>query len=456
MASSRTVSERLAAWVAALDYGALPADVTAMARRLVLDQLGLQLRGAALPNVQPVRAVAAALGGPAEATAAGSASRLSAPQAAWVNGTLGHSAEYDDAHMSAWHTSSAVVPAALAIAEREGRSGTDLITAVVAGVQVMGVLGSVAGSGMLARGWHGSKVLGSFGAAAAAGRLLGLDAAQLANAFGIAASDAGGTMEYDRSGGEVKRVHAGSASRTGVEAALLAQHGLTGPATIFEGPRGIFAMFGGVGEGTAPAQDQWDQWQILATMFRFYPAVAATHPPLDALRRMREEQPIDPADVAAITVGLPAWAVGHGAAIVRPTDAISAQFSLAFGLGLQLVTGENRPQDYFDPARWSDPAITRIAEAVFPVAMEIPEGDPDLSASLDIELSDGRHRTAYQAGFHGHPIWPATDHDIQDKFRANLDGIATEETAQAIIDIVSALDRAPSVRDLTRLLQQVA
>src|SRR6201999_687168 len=159
--------------------------------------------------------------------------------------------------------------------------------------------------------------------------------------------------------------------------------------------------------------DQWDQWQILATMFRFYPAVAATHPPLDALRRMREEQPIDPADVAAITVGLPTWAVGHGAAIVRPTDAISAQFSLAFGLGLQLVTGENRPQDYFDPGRWSDPAITRIAEAVFPVAMEIPEGDPDLSASLDIELSDGRHRTAYQAGFHGHPIWPATDHDIQ-------------------------------------------
>jgi hypothetical protein len=77
-----------------------------------------------------------------------------------------------------------------------------------------------------------------------------------------------------------------------------------------------------------------------------------------------------------------------------------------------------QPQDYFDPARWSDPAITRIAEAVFPVAMEIPEGDPNLSASLD--------------------------------------GIATQETAQAIIDIVSALDRAPSVRDLTRLLEQVA
>jgi 2-methylcitrate dehydratase PrpD len=456
MATSYTVSERLASWVVGLDYGDLPADVIAMAKRLVLDQLGLQLRGSTLTNVEPVRAVATALGGRGEATATGSGTRVSAPQAAWVNGTLGHSAEYDDAHMSAWHTSSAVVPAALAAAEREGRSGTELITAIVAGVQAMGVPGSVAGNGMLTRGWHGSKVLGVFGAAAAAGRILGLDAAQLANAFGIAASDAGGTMEYDRSGGEVKRLHAGSASRTGVEAALLAQRGLTGPATIFEGHRGIFAMFGGAEDGTVPADEEWDRWQILATMFRFYPAVAATHPPLDALRRLREQEPIDPADVVAITVGLPAWAVGHGAAIVRPTDAISAQFSLAFGLGLQLVTGENRPQDYFDPRWWSDPEILRIADAVVPVAMEIPGGDPNLSARVEIELRDGRRLDAYQAGFHGHPVWPATDKDIEDKFRANLDGVTSKETAQAIIDIVTSLEHTASVRAVTVLLRLTA
>jgi 2-methylcitrate dehydratase PrpD len=448
------VSERLASRVAGLGYGDLPPGVVGMAKRLVLDQLGLQLRGSTLPNVQPVRAVAAALGGRGEATATGSSTRVSVSQAAWVNGTLGHSAEYDDAHMSAWHTSSAVVPAALAVAEREGRPGTELITAIVAGVQAMGVLGSVCGNGMLTRGWHGSKVLGVFGAAAAAGRVLGLDAAQLANAFGIAASDAGGTMEYDRSGGEVKRLHAGSASRAGVEAALLAQQGLTGPATIFEGHRGVFTMFGSAEEGTVPAAGEWDRWQILATMFRFYPAVAATHPPLDALRRLREQEPIDPADVVAVTVGLPAWAVGHGAAIVRPADAISAQFSLAFGIGLQLVTGGNRPQDYFDPQWWSDPAILRIADAVVPVAMEIPDGDPGLSARVEIELRDGRRLDAYQAGFHGHPLWPATDRDIEDKFRANLEGVTSKETAQAIIDIVTTLEHTASVRALTALLRQ--
>ena len=448
-----TVSERLATWVVGLDYDDLPAEVIEMAKRLVVDQLGVQLGGSVLPNVQPVRQLAAVSGGRAEATLVGGSELVSVPQAAWVNGTLGHSAEYDDAHMAAWHTASAVVPAAIASAERDDRSGADLLTAVVAGVQAMGVLGSVAGNGMLSRGWHGSKVLGVFGACAAAGRLLGLDAPALANAFGIAASDAGGTMEYDRSGGEVKRLHAGSASRTGVEAALLAQLGLTGPSTIFEGHRGILPMFGGADEGAVPAEEEWARWQILGTIFRFYPAIAATHPPLDALRRLRAEHAIDPDDVAAIRVGLPAWAVGHGAAIVRPTDAITAQFSLAFGIGLQLVTGANRPQDYFDPARWDDPAILAVADLVAPVAMEIPERDPNLSARVEVELRDGRHLETYQAGFHGHPVWPATDEDIAAKFRANLDGVTSAKAAESILALVGDLENAPGIRELTALLR---
>ena len=189
IAAQSTVSQRLAEWVVGLRFEELPREVVDRATWLILDNLGVQLLGAGLPNVQPVRALAAALGGKPEATSV-LGGRLSAPQAAWLNGTLGHSAEFDDAHMAAWHTGSAVVPAALALAEREGSSGRELLTAVVAGVQVRGILGSVAGRGMLAAGWHGSKVLGVFGSAAAAGRLLGLNSSALAHAFGIAASDA--------------------------------------------------------------------------------------------------------------------------------------------------------------------------------------------------------------------------------------------------------------------------
>jgi 2-methylcitrate dehydratase PrpD len=451
--TASTVARQLSERVLALRLEEMPDNVIAMAKRLVTDQIGVQLRGSALPNVQPVRRLAESLGGTAEATAAGSATLIPASQAAWVNGTLGHSAEYDDAHMAAWHTSSAVVPAAVALAERDDVAGAGLLAAVVAGVQVMGVLGSVAGAGMLAAGWHGSKVLGVFGAAAAAGYLLGLDERQLTSAFGIAASDAGGTMEYDRSGGEVKRMHAGSAARIGTEAALLAQLGLTGPATIFEGHRGVFAMFGGVPEGTVPDAQAWDRWQILDTMFRFIPAIAATHPPLDALRKLREAHGVSPQDVQAIRVGLPAWVVGHGAAITRPRDAISAQFSLAWGIALQLVTGGNRPQDYFDQDLWTDPRLLAIADLVEPVAMDIPAGDPGLSARVEVTLLDGTRLAAYQPGFRGHTTWPATDGDIAAKFRANSEGVITAGAADALLDTLGRLDKLSAVRELTAMLR---
>src|SRR5260370_37002294 len=107
----------------------------------------------------------------------------------------------------------------MAFAEASQRSGRNVIASVVAGQQIMSLLGAVEGPGMMQAGWHGSTILGVFGAAAAAGKLLELGVEQQTNAFAIAASDAGGTMEYDQSGGEVKRLHAGSAARSGAEAA---------------------------------------------------------------------------------------------------------------------------------------------------------------------------------------------------------------------------------------------
>ena len=220
-----TVAERLARWTLELDHGDVPADVLDTAKLLVLDQLGLQVRGSTLPNVQPERRLVEAMGAAPEATITNSPVRTTAAQAAFVNGTYGHSMEYDDCHLLAWHAGSVVVPAGVAVAEREGLGGRDLLLAVIAGHQVMSTLGGIYTTPMLARGWHGPKTLGGFAAAAVAGRLLRLPAAALADAFAITASDASGTMEYDRSGGEVKRLHAGAAARSGVEAALLAGYG---------------------------------------------------------------------------------------------------------------------------------------------------------------------------------------------------------------------------------------
>lgn len=445
-----TLSGRIATWVTALRYEDLPDEVAERTKLLILDQLGLQLRGATLPNVQPVLRLADTQPGKAEATLAHSGARTTVSQAAWVNGTLGHSAEYDDAHPLAWHTNSAVIPAALALAERNGASGRDLITAVVAGIQVMGLLGAALPK-MVTIGWHGSKVLGVYGAAAAAARILDLTPAQLVNAFGIAGSDAGGGIEYDRSGGEVKRLHAGSASRSGLEAAELAQLGLTGPTTIVEGPRGLLRLFGDGGDVEAMSA-VWDRWLVLDTIVRFYPAVATNHAPLDVVRQLRAEHDIKPADVARIRVGLVDFAVGHGASITRPVDAISAQFSLAFSIGLQFITGHNSPSDYLDAGRRSDPEILAVGDLVEPYPMPIPEGDPIFSTKVDIELKDGTTYSAYQAGFRGHPSRPATEADVEGKFRENVDGLISPERADALVALVNSLETQDTVTPVTALL----
>ncbi|MFB7495822.1 MmgE/PrpD family protein [Streptomyces sp. NPDC056161] len=447
---SAPLAERIAAWVTALRYDDLPTEVVERTKLLILDQLGLQLRGATLPNIQPVLELADRQPGKAEATLSHSGARSTVSQVAWVNGTLGHSAEYDDAHAQAWHTNSAVIPAVLALAEREGTSGRDVITAVVAGIQVMGLLGAATPQ-MVAIGWHGSKVLGVYGAAAAAGKILGLTTAQLTHAFGVAGSDAGGAMEYDRSGGEVKRLHAGLASRSGTEAAELAQLGLTGPPTIFEGPRGLLHLFGGGGDPAA-LEAAWDQWLVLDTIVRFYPGVATNHAPLDAVRLLREEHDIKAADVERIRVGLVDFAVGHGAGVTRPRDAVSAQFSLAFSTGLQFVTGHNAPADYFDPARWTDPEILAVGDRVEPYPMPIPEGDPIFSSQVDIVLRDGTTHGVYQAGFRGHPSRQATAADVRGKFHENVDGLIAPERTDALVALVGGLETQDGVRALAELL----
>jgi 2-methylcitrate dehydratase PrpD len=445
------IAKRLAEWALQLSFDDIPADAVAAARKMILDQLGIQLRGATLPNVQSERHLVEAMGARGESTIALSGSRTVAPYAAYINGTFGNSCQYDDSHLLAWHPGSCVVPTALAFAERAQRSGRDVIAAVVAGTQVMALLGAVTTTAMQRVGWHGAKVLGVFGAAVAAGRLLDLSPDQLANALAIAASDSSGTMEYDKSGGEVKRLHAGSAARSGAQAAILAGDGLTGPLTIFEGAKGVFRLFGG-SDDFAALTASWDRFHILDTIFRMYPAVGTVHSPLDAIRELQAEHGFGWRDVDQIRVGLSEYAVSHGGSITRPTDVISAQCSLAFSVGLLLVRGTNRPQDYFDANLWTDPDILGIGDRVRAYPMAFAPDTPALSSRVDIQLANGREFGRLQQAFHGHPARPASMANLEAKFRDNVAGIVSERTATSIIQTVAELDSIADARELTALI----
>lgn len=451
--TERPMAARIAQWIVDLDPGDVPDRATEVARLLVLDQIGLQVRGTALPSATPQRLLVSAMQARAESTVVGGP-RTSAPYAAFVNGTLACSCEYDDMHMFASHIGSYVVPTALAFGELLDASGREVLTAIVVGAQTMALLGGTTSLRMVHKGWHGAKVAGTFGAAAAAGRLLGLSTPALTHAFGIAGSDASGTMEYEHGGGDVKRMHAGSAGRNGAQAALLARHGLTGPATILDGERGFLRMFADTDEQVPDSA--WGHFHIVDTMFRMYPAIGSAAPALDAARRLRDGHDFDWRDIKMIRLGLPAFAVSHGASVTRPTDGVSAQFSTAFSLGMFLTRGTNRVTDYLDPQAWIDQDILSVVDRVAPYAAEFPDGWPALSCHLEVELQDGRLLSHAQRGFRGHPDNEFTsDADFTTKFHDNVDGILRRDVAEQVIDAVQVLERSKDVCTLMALVGEL-
>jgi 2-methylcitrate dehydratase PrpD len=387
MATQNTLATRLAGWVAQLDYGRIPAPAVDAAKLLILDQLGLQIHGATLANVQPELRLVEEMRAAPESTIVHSAIRTTAPYAAFANGTLAGSSEFDDVHMYAAHIGSHVVPPALAFAEKTGAAGREVVSAVIAGAQVMSILGSASVAKMVGRGWHASKILGTFGAAATSGTLLGLTASQLAHALAIAGSDAAGGMQYEFDGGEVKRMHSGSAARLGAQAALLAYKGLTGPLTVFEGERGIYRLFAGGNTDLAVHDNTWHHFHIVDTTFRMYPTIGSAATVLEGLRHLIDAHEFDWQDIARIGVGLPAIAIGHGATTTHPTDAVSAQFSTAFGVALMLVHGSNTPADYLNPALWTRPDIASVIGKVMPYAHDFGPGAPVLSARIEKETA---------------------------------------------------------------------
>ncbi|MCA8900518.1 MAG: MmgE/PrpD family protein [Hyphomonas sp.] len=426
MRSGPTLAERQAKWICGLTFDDIPAIVRERAKLLLMDFLGVARLGATLPQVEPARALLADMGGAAQASVMGSEIKTSAAYAALANGVFGHACEYDDAHWNCGHPGVCVIPAVLALAEREGSDGKDILTAIVAGYQAMVYSTGPINTVTLEIGWHGTKVGGVFGAAAGAAKILGLTEQQTVHALAIAGSDSSGTMEYDQSGGEMKRFHAGIPARAGVEAAILAKAGLTGPPTIFEGLRGIHRLFSE--RRDVEVEQFWDgSWHILNTFVKLYPMVGTTHAALDALGMILDSRPVACDEVQEIEVGIADWAIPHGAAIVHPSDMLSAQFSLAFACALRLVRGQVSIHDLANPLVRGDSEINAIADKVKPVAVSVPEGADPLFGRVTVRFTDGSEETALQEAPRGHPGNPAGREDVEKKFRDAVGDLVDEE-----------------------------
>lgn len=451
-ALTTTLAGQLAERMVELRAAPLPDDVAERACLCVLDQLGNQLRGATLPHVQPARRLAELVGRSAECSVPMHELRLTAPYAALVTATFGHSCEYDDSHFLCGHPGACVIPTVLAVGEQQGASGEQVLRAVVAGYEAMVLAIGPIHPTTMATGWHGTKLGGVFGSVGATAELINLDVPATAHALAIAGGEASGTLEYDQAGGEVKRVHPGMAARSGIESAWLARAGLTGPLTIFEGERGIYRLFG---DGSAPAVDAvWSRrFHIRDVMFKLYPAVGTHQAPLDALRYLIETEGVRAQDVSSISVLTAPWALMHGGATDQPADMISAQFNLGFSLAVRLLRSSNAISLYADRSLWSDPEIRALSEMTTVRELTLAPDESELGAAVEVVLRDGRLFRRREYAFRGHPLNPASSSDIETKFRGLVEGLLPDDRTDQILDAVWNLGTLRDIRELTTLLR---
>jgi len=381
---------RLAEYAAALRYEDLPAAVVQQAKECIIDTVAAGICGSALPWSRIVIDYAERTGAGGRSHILGRGSTVQAPAAALANGALAHAFELNSLTRpgAGAHPGATVLPPALAVAQEKGADGRALITAFVAGNEVMIRIGRATGHTNEARGFHAPGTTGPFGAAAAAGHLLGLDADAMTNALGIAGSLCGGLLEFARgNGGMVKRLHLGRASEAGVLAASLAAAGFTGPRTVIEGQFGFLRVFCTAWDEAELTRGLGDEFVVSTTVLKRYPCHATAHAAVKAVRELQAEHGFAGAAIEAIAVtGTERMIERHN--IPEPADLMLAQYSIPFSVALALCR-EARDPESWDESALAEPQIRSLARRVQLVPQ--PGGGHGATGStVTITLSDGR------------------------------------------------------------------
>jgi 2-methylcitrate dehydratase PrpD len=436
-----SISTKLGEFAHGLRLGDLPAELRRMLPSLLRDQLACQMVGSDVAHNALVRAYALEESPDGLATVIRGRRQARTEWAALANATAGHGFEMDDTHARALaHPGCVVVPTVLAVAEHLDSRGHETHVALALGLEVALRVGMAVQPSMLtSRGFHETCVMGVFGAAVAAGRLAGFAPRQYADALGIAGSHASGTIEYGRSGGEVKRLHAGLGAMGGIRAARLAALGLTGPRRIFEGTKGLLQALAEAPDAGAMLADIGSVWHVTQLCAKEFCAAATIHGPIKALRQIMSRNDLTTERIARIVVGVDAFSAGHlGTLGPRPADLAGAQFSLHFSLAMSAVLGGAGPREYREAAAHSfaHPEIIRLADAV-----EV-EVDPEAAAAFPRRLMgmvrvhcvDG---ATYAARDEATPYWDYAL--VEQRFRSVIGDASGPDTAHAIGRDIDAL-----------------
>lgn len=460
----RTLAQQLAAFATAASFENLPEEVIASVRGRVLDILGISFAATELATSKAAAAWVASQGGVHHANGIGLAEKVPAAQAAFINGVLAHSLDYDDTHLpSVLHPSASIVPAALAAAQAAGADGKATIVAIATGIEVcvrIGMAGfdrSTGNSTFFEHGQHATSICGALGSAVAAGLLLGLDESQLVDVLGVSASMASGIIESNRTGGTVKRMHCGWAAHAGVTAAQLVALGITGPPTVLEGRFGFFqAWLHGNFNSQEITRSLGQQWSVPGIFFKPYPANHFTHATIDAGLQLRAEG-LAPEDIESIEVGVATPTVrtiGEPLDVKQaPSTGYMAQFSAPFTVAAALTGGGGLGLglDDFSDERAQDPTLRELMSKI----TVVPHAECDaifphqFPAILTVKTTDGREIVKKVLSNRGGPDRPLSFDELGMKFKDNASRVLSEEQVERIRHAAAQLSE---LTDLSVLL----
>ncbi len=433
------VTRRLAEVVSNTRYPELPEQVKIDARRSVLDWFGSALAGSLERPARTVRSVALRLGCSEEATIF-NGGRASAAVAALANGVASHILELDDVHKgSTLHAAAPIIPAALAVAEREHASGESFLLAVIIGYEAALRIGEAVNPSHY-RYWHPTGTAATFGAAVAAGSLLGLSADEMLMALGTAGTQAAGLWEFNADGAMSKHLHPGKAAFNGVLSADLARAGFTGASRILEGERGFFNATSQNWDATRITDRLGEHWKITENCYKLHSCCGHTHTAIDMALEIKCGRVRD--------IHIETYAAGYE--IVKemnPLTPYQAQFSIAYCVAAALVDGAVGLAQ-FTPERLHDPKIRPL------LACTRVTVSPDLTAKyprawpvrLTVTLDDGAVIEKASDFPRGNPENPVETSVLERK----MTDLLGPDTAQAALEAVHSIDSCADIATLFR------
>jgi 2-methylcitrate dehydratase PrpD len=444
-----TAASRLADHFTSLTWENVPTDHAGQLGRFLFDYLGVALSGSQTATGRILGDFAVEQGGPEQASIIGRAERVSAVNAAFANAVSEHSIELDDIdELALFHYGPPVLSAALAVGQWQRSDGRAFLTAVLAGCEAMSRISRATNNALRNRGFHTTPTCGVFGAAVAAGLLLGLDRDQLTSALGLAGAQASGLMEmYGPS--MQKRFNPGPAARNGVTAAILAKKGFTGADTILEGERGFGNAFAGGIDIDALLDGLGTAVPVLIE-HKPYSAARPIHNAIDCALRIRSA--LGPAhslgDIAGITVRRhPDWAGYH--LNPAPQTFHEAQVSLPYAVAAAFTFGRALPQQFVEEnLRRED---LRALSALVTV-------EPDdtlargVSCAMTVDFTDGSSETTVVDHPKGSIENPMTPADLREKFRFLTDGLLETDAAERVEEMIADLPNQANLDGLFDLL----